>query len=196
MSKSLKMKDIIFIALLTAIYMIIYMATMMLIMFLGPFGHAISPGICALLAGAIIVFINRKIGKMWEYTIFTILIMGVFALMGGGYLPWILTSIIMAIIADLIASKSNKTSVLNLAIASGLMHVGQAWGSIIPSWFFLESYRSHWIERGQSVADMDAQIKFTSGLMGVISTILVFILAFVGVYVGYTILKKHLEKMK
>lgn len=190
------MKDVVFIALLTAVYMIIYALSMLLISLLGQFGHAISPGICALLSGAVIIFMNRKVGKMWEYTFFTLLVMGAFALMGGGYLPWVITSAATAVIADLIASRSNDTSIPKLAAASGIMHVGQAWGAIVPSTFFLDSYREHWIKRGMSPEDMDAGIRFTKGLMGALSSVVVFILAFVGVFLGYLILKGHLEKMK
>lgn len=196
MNNKLKMKDFVQIALLTAVYLLLYGAAMLIILPLGQLGHAVSPAACGLLSGAVIVFMNRKIGKMWEYTIFTFLIMGVFALMGGGYLPWIISSVAMAVIADLIASRSNQASVLRLGLASGLMHVGQAWGAIIPSTFFLDAYRSHWIERGMSPEAMDEQIRVTKGLMGLASTAFTFVLAFVGVLLGYLILKKHLEKRK
>ncbi len=196
MENRLKMKDIVFIALLTVIYLIFYMVSMFLIVALGQFGHAISPGICALLTGSVIIFMNRKIGKMWEYSIFTALVMAAFALMGGGYLPWIVSSMVTAVIADIIASRSNETSIPILAVASGIMHVGQAWGAIIPSTFFLDSYRSHWIERGMDPDEMDEMIRFTKGLMGLLSSVLVFILAVIGVFLGYLILRKHLEKMK
>ncbi len=196
MKNKLKLKDLVLIALLTVVYFLVYMAAMVVMTMMGPLGHSMSPGITALLAGAIIIFMNRKIGKMWEYTIFTILLMGSFTLIGAGYLPWYITSISMAVLADLIASKNKQTSINKIAVASGLIHVGQAWGAIIPSTFFLESYRSHWIERGMKAEEMDAMIKFTSGVLGFLSTVGVFIMAAAGVYLGYLILRKHLEKMK
>lgn len=196
MDRKLKMKDLILLALLTAVYMLIYMFSMAPVALLGPFGEAISPGICALLSGGILVFMNRKIGKMWEFTIFTLLVMGAFTLMGGGYLPWLITSVGMAVPADLLASRSGETPVWKLAVASGLMHVGQAWGAIVPASFFMESYRTHWIGRGVSPEKMDMMIRFSRGLMGVGATGVVFLLAFAGVYLGYLILCKHLEKMK
>ncbi len=194
--RRLKLKDIVLIALLTVVYFIIYMAVMTGTTMLGPFGHAISPGAASLFTGAIIIFMNRKIGKMWEYTLFTLLLMGAFALMGAGYLPWVISSVAMAVAADLIASRSNNTPIWKIAVAAGLMPVGQAWGAIIPSIFFLERYRSHWIERGVSPEEMDAMIKFTSGTMGLVSTIVVFVMGIAGVFVGYMMIRKHLEKMK
>ncbi len=196
MDRKLKIKDIVFIALLTAVYFLVYIAATASISLLGQFGHAISPGICALLTGAIIIFINRKVGKMWEYTIFTLLVMGLFALMGGGYLPWLITSLVAAIIADIIASRSKETSIPVLGVASGVLHVGQGLGAIIPATFFMDAYRSHWIKRGMSPEEMDAGIRFTKGLMGLLATGIIFLLAFAGIFLGYLILRKHLEKMK
>ena len=81
-----------------------------------------------------------------------------------------------------------------LAIASGLIHMGQAWGAIIPSMFFLESYRSTWISRGQKAAEMDAMIKYTAGTWGIVNSLIIFALAVLGVYIGYFILKKHFKE--
>ena len=145
----LKMKDFILLALLTALYIIVYFVAMTIISLMGPFGHAISPGVCGLLSGAILIFISRKIGKMWQFTLMELIIMGVFALMGAGYLPWFITSMIGAVLADVIASTSSKPSVLKVAIASGLIHVGNALGGIIPACFFAEQYMNEWIARGQ-----------------------------------------------
>ena len=65
MKNGFKMKDVVTIALLTALYMVFYMITMAIITPLGPFGHAISPGMCAVLTGSVLIFISRKVGKMW-----------------------------------------------------------------------------------------------------------------------------------
>lgn len=190
----LKMKDFVLLALLTALYIIVYFVSMMLISLMGPFGHAISPGICGLLSGAILIFISRKIGKMWQFTLMELIIMGVFALMGAGYLPWFITSMVGAVLADVIASMSNKPSVLKVAIASGLIHVGNALGGIIPACFFAEQYMNEWIARGQKPDQMLEMVKATQGTMGILATIIAFILSVIGVYIGYSILKGHLKE--
>lgn len=190
----LKMKDFVLLALLTALYIIVYFVSMMLISLMGPFGHAISPGICGLLSGAILIFISRKIGKMWQFTLMELIIMGVFALMGAGYLPWFITSMVGAVLADVIASMSNKPSVLKVAIASGLIHVGNALGGIIPACFFAEQYMNEWITRGQKPEQMLEMVKATQGTMGILATIIAFTLSVIGVYIGYSILKGHLKE--
>ncbi len=194
MTKQLKIKDILLIALLTAIYMLIYFATMLISTPLGAFGHAISSGISALFSGTVLYFMSKKVGKMWQFTLMTFLVMAIFTLMGAGYLPWLISSVTMAILADLLASRSRDTSVVKLAIASGLMHVGQAWGAIIPSIFFVEKYKEEWIQRGQTLKDMEDQIKYTAGTWGILSTGIVFCLAVAGIYLGYFILRKHFKE--
>ena len=141
-------------------------------------------------------FVTRKVGKFFQFTIMQAICMLIFSIMGAGYLPWFITSMVGAIIADLIASREEKPAVWKVAIASGTFHVGQAWGTMVPSWFFLESYKAEWIGRGQSPEAMDQMIRFTSGFMGVVSTLIVFALSFAGVFLGWLILRKHLKENK
>lgn len=192
--KMLKIKDVVMVALLTALYFIIYNIGGMLAMVFGPFGHAISPGVCGLLAGVVLYFVSRKVGKFLQFTVMQAIIMILFSIMGAGYIPWVITSMIGAIIADIIASREAKPAVWKLAIASGVFHVGQALGSIIPSMFFMESYKEDWIARGQTPEQMDAMIECATGVMGVLAVVVVFVLSFVGIYVGHAILKKHFAK--
>lgn len=194
MKNSLKIKDFVLIALLSALYLAIYMVSTIIISFMGPFGHAISPGICALFAGTLFYFMSRKLGKMWQFTILIGITMAIFTIMGAGYLPWLISSMTGAVLADIIASRSDRPSAHQLALASGLIHVGSALGAIIPSMFFVEKYRAEWIERGQSPEAMDAMISATQGTMGILATAVTFVLAVVGVYLGYFILRKHFRE--
>ena len=191
MNNKLKIKDFILIALLTAVYFIFYLVSMLPITLIGAFGHAISPGIAAILTGSVVYFMSRKVGKMWQFTIMTAIVMAAFALMGGGYLPWVLSSMVTAVIADLISSRGNDTPVFILALSFGLMQMGQAFGSIIPSWFFLDKYRADWIARGQTAEYMDNMIQYTAGIMGILASIVTFVLGFIGIYIGYFILRKQ-----
>ena len=192
----LKTKDVVMIALLTALYMIFYLVSSAITMVLGAFGHAISPGICALIAGSVLFFMTKKIGKFGQFTIMQGICMILFSIMGAGYLPWLITSMTAALIADIIASREKNPALWKVAVASGIFHVGQAWGSIIPSVFFVESYKEEWISRGQTPEAMDEMVKYTSGAMSVVSTLVVFVLAVIGVIIGYFILRKHFAKQE
>jgi energy-coupling factor transport system substrate-specific component len=192
--RKLKIKDVVMIALLTALYLVIYMIAGTVVMVFGAFGHSISSGVCGFLTGSVILFMSRKVGKFGQFTIMQAICMLLFAIIGAGYLPWLITSMAGAVIADLIASRSSNPPIWKVAAASGIFHVGQALGAIIPSWFFLESYRTEWIARGQTPEAMDEMIKYTSGFMGFVGAVIVFALSFGGVYLGNVILRKHLEK--
>ncbi|MCR4757523.1 MAG: MptD family putative ECF transporter S component [Butyrivibrio sp.] len=192
--KKLKIKDVVMVALLSALYLVIYMVAGSVAMVFGPFGHAISPGICGVFTGSIFLFLSRKVGKFGQYTIMQAICMIIYSIMGAGYLPWLITSMVAAVIADFIASRNNRVPVWKVACASGIYHVGQALGAIVPSWFFVESYKSEWIARGQTPEAMEEMVRFTGGFMGFVATVLVFALSFAGVYLGYLILRKHLEK--
>ena len=193
--KILKIKDVVMVALLTALYFIIYNIAGMLAMVFGAFGHAISPGICGLFCGIIMYFVSRKVGKFLQFTLMQAIIILLFIIMGAGYIPWVITSIVAAVIADIIASREANPPVWKLGIASGVFHVGQALGSIIPAMFFMESYKEDWIARGQTAEQMDDWVEAASGALGVIAIVVVFVLAFAGIYVGYALLKKHFEKI-
>ncbi len=192
--KKLKIKDIVMIALLSALYMVLYMVSGTAAMIFGPFGHAISPGICGVFTGTVIYFMTQKVGKFGQFTILQAICMILFSIMGAGYIPWVITSMLAAIIADFIASGEGKTATWRVAVASGVFHVGQAFGSIIPAMFFMESYKEDWIQRGQTAEAMDEIIRYVTGAMGVVATVVVFVLSVAGVYIGYLILRKHFER--
>ena len=190
----LKIKDVVMVALLTALYLLLYMVSGVSVMVLGAFGHAVSPGVCAVFAGTVMFFMTRKVGKFGQFTIMQAICMIVFSIMGAGYLPWLITSMVGALLADVIASRESKPAAWKVAVASGLFHVGQAFGTIIPCTFFVDSYREEWIGRGQTPEAMDQMIKYTSGAMAIVSTLVVFTLSVIGVFLGYIILRKRFEK--
>lgn len=192
--KMLKIKDVVMVALLTALYFVVYNIAAMLSLIFGPFGRAISPGICSLLTGVIIYFVSRKVGKFLQFSLMQAILMILFGIIGAGYIPWVITSMVGAVIADIIASRESKPAVWKVAVASGFFHVGQALGSIVPAMFFMESYKAEWIARGQTPEQMDEMIKASTGAMAVIGTVLVFALSVAGIYIGHLILRKHFEK--
>ena len=131
---------------------------------------------------------------MWQFTILSAVLMAVTALMGGGYLPWLLTTMTGAIIADFFASRSNKPKIATLALASGIMHVGQSLGAVLPAVLFLEKFRSDWIARGQSAEYMDTYIQYITGISGFLALVLTFVLSAAGVYLGHLFLNKHFNQ--
>ncbi|UYO99443.1 MptD family putative ECF transporter S component [Oceanotoga sp. DSM 15011] len=190
-----KTKDYVFLGITGALYTALYFVIIMSFyaIGLGAFFHIISPGIFALIGGTIITFIVSKCSKFGTFTILSIIIMILMSLFGGGYLPWILTSLTTAILADIISFKFGYKKTLTLGISYGILSVGQAMGSIIPVWFFVDSYKETFEKRGMTPEGMNEMINAAKGIMGFYALILVFILAFIGILIGKAILKKHFE---
>jgi hypothetical protein len=53
---------------------------------------------------------------------------------------------------------------------------------------------NEWIARGQKPEQMLAMVKAAQGTMGILATIITFVLSVIGVYIGYSILKGHLKE--
>lgn len=187
----MKTKDYIFIGMITIISLVIYMLAMGIASLAGTFGSGISPGIFGLLAGTIFVYICYQYPKKGIFTIYTIVLMTIFSLMGGVYLPWLVTSITSAIIADILLNFLGFNKILPQILAWSLMQLGSAAGQWIPIWFFANSFRKSWTGRGQDSASMDAMINYAKGGWGVLSVLLVFTLSSIGVLIGRKILKKY-----
>lgn len=190
----LKTKDYIFLGMATVLSLVIYMIAMVLSSFLGTFGHSISPGVWGLLVGIVFVYICYNFNKFGVFTVFITTHMIIFSVMGGAYLPWWITALTGAVLADLVLKVFGYRNFISQCLALCLINIGSACGSWIPIIFFAESYKSDWIARGQSAEAMDASIKYGSGswlLLGICSII---ILSSIGVLIGRTILKKYQKK--
>ncbi len=113
-SKWYKVKDFVFLGIVTAIYVVAYSAIGGLTAALNALGHAFSPAIFSLIGGTIILFLVYKVPKLGILTLQTLLVHGLIAVLGMAYLPWFITSIIGALIADGIAATSQyKNTIKN-----------------------------------------------------------------------------------
>lgn len=193
MNKKLKTKDYISLALYAALYIALYFISMAICSLFGSMVHSFSTAVQGLIAGPLIYFVAHKIGKMWQFTIFSAIYMAIFTLMGSGYLPWVITTMTGAVIADLLVSKTNNPSTLKLGFANGIMVMGCQWGQTIPVWFFLDKFKEEWIARGVSPADMELMVAGSQGMMGILASVACIVGGIAGIYLGHAILKKHLR---
>ena len=190
----LKTKDYIFLGMATVLSLVIYMIAMVLSSFLGAFGHSISPGIWGLLGGVVFVYICYNFNKFGIFTVFIALHMIIFSIMGGSYLPWWITSLTGAILADLVLKIVGYNNIISQCLALSLINIGSACGAWIPIVFFADSYKSDWVARGQSVEAMDASIKYGSGSWLLLGIFIVIVLSSLGVIIGRKILNKYQRK--
>lgn len=191
---NLKVKDYVFLGIVGALYSVLFFAITFgasYIAMLGAFGHVISPAFFALIGGTIIVFIAHKCGKFPAYTILSLITMFLTIIMGSFYLPWFLTVTIATLMADLISKKRGYSDNLALYTSFSLMTTGQIIGGIIPVWFFVDAYRTDWIQRGMTPEGMDEMIHAASGVNGIYAIIIGIIMAIIGITIGRKLLEKH-----
>ena len=188
---TLKTKDYIFLGMATVLSLVVYMIAMAISSLLGTFGHSISPGFWGLLAGIIFVYICYNYQKFGIFTVFIVIHMIIFSVMGGAYLPWWVSSITGALLADIVLRIFGYDNVVSQCVALSLITIGSACGAWIPIIFFVDSYKSNWIARGQSVEAMDASIKYGSGSWLILGVICIIALSCIGVLIARKILKKY-----
>ena len=154
----------------------------------GAFGHSISPGILDYyLESYLFILVITTLEKNFYYLHNSFVI--IFTLMGGAYLPWFISSISTAILADIILSVFGYDRAIPQVVSWALMQLGSAAGQWIPIWFFTDRFRQDWIDRGQSAATMDAMIHYAVGIWGIISVLVVASLSMIGVLIGRKVLK-------
>ncbi|ERK57203.1 hypothetical protein HMPREF1983_01170 [Gemella bergeri ATCC 700627] len=192
----LKTKDYIFLGMTTVLSIVVYVIAMMISSMFGAFGHSVSPGVWGLLAGTIFVYLCYNYNKFGIFTIFIIIHMIIFSLMGGAYIPWLISSISAAFLADIILKVMGHANVIAQCLALSLINIGFACGAWIPIIFFADSYKSDWVKRGQTAEAMDASIKYGSGHWMIIGAVVIIALSSLGVLIGRKILKKYQKNQK
>lgn len=193
-----KTKDFVSIGMLVTTYMVVFMLIGAVSGFLLPgLAHAFSPAVMALFFGGIVVlFLVNKVPKLGVLSIFSFVLMLFISIFGMGYLPWFISVMVGAILADLLAHTSKYKSKTKNAIAYGLMMVGHSAGGIIPVWFFVESYKTEWLERGMTQEQMQESINSALGYVGVSVLVVSFLGGFLGIYIAYAVLAKHFKKQE
>ena len=171
----------------TVIYFVLSVIGMIVAPLFGPFGEAVSPGITGVFTGSVFFFLSRRVGRLGQFTVVSLITMCVYSLMGGMYLPWFISVVVMSVLADWLASRGKQVPVWQVAIAAGMVTIGSVFGAVIPCWFFMQSYRDYWLAHNETVETMDKVIKYTSGLMGLVTTLVTFALSVIGVYIVYLI---------
>lgn len=192
-----KTKDFVFTGIIAAIYTALSLIVGVVSNTVMPVvAHAFSSSVVALLfGGVIILFLIKQVPKFGVLSLLFFVLMLIFTLLGMGYLPWFLSSMTGAVLADLIAATSQYQSRWKNALGYGIMQVGLAAGGIIPAWFFADSFRKTWVEKGMSDTGMiEESIQLYTSYMGGVILLTSFLGGFFGIYVGYKILEKHFRE--
>ncbi|GAU75838.1 MptD family putative ECF transporter S component [Fusibacter sp. 3D3] len=193
-SELFQIKDFILIGVLSAVFFAVYMVIAMVTAMASPVVHIFSPAINGIVGGIIYLLLISKIPKKGVFTISTIIVMVLFQFTGGGYLPWFITTLLSAVIADLICMPTRYSHFKSIALGFGIMITGQALGNVIPVVIFAESFRNDFISRGVDPAFLDPMIQFIEGPMSIVILVISFAGGVFGMLLGKRLLNKHFKK--
>jgi energy-coupling factor transport system substrate-specific component len=190
-----KIRDYVLIGVFSAINAVLIALGGMITAVMGPIYHIVmSTAIAGLMNGTIILILAKKTNVKWLFTIIYFITMIIFQMIGQGYLPWVATTLISAVFADLVSIKSNYKNNIFLAVSHGLTIIGLACGSIIPVLLFAEKFKNDFVSRGVEASYLDNIISFYKGYMTLGVIVMSFIFGLLGIFIGNRLLKKHFEK--
>lgn len=192
--KKWKISDFVLIGLLAAVDAAVIYGVGMLTAVLTPIMHVFGPSITALLMGTVALFIVKKVRRFGAMTLFQSLSVALFALTGMGSVVCLVCVIMGSFIADIFITKTGfKTA--SISIGHGLSHAAYFFGGCFPMLFFLEREINQWVEMGLSEEAIQEYVRFFTGGFVALGTIVALICGVLGVYVGKTLLKRHLKGM-
>lgn len=194
-SKNNKIKDYILIGILSAVNVVIMMVVGIFALILGPiYLVSLHAAVGGLVSGTLILLLAKKTDVKWLFTIVYTITLLIFQLMGMGYLPWQLTTMVTAILADLISNRYRYNNIKLLAISHGVSIAGQALGKILPVFLFADKFKNNFLAKGIDPIYMNKMINFVKGPMSIVVIIFGFCFGVVGIYLGQFIFKKHFER--
>lgn len=194
---SFKTKDFVLLGIMVAMYFVLYMVIGFLIVFILPgLSYFIAMPIMGIFNGVVITFVFYKIPKMWVLTLFSLILLLIFTLLGMMYLPMFISVILGAIIGDFIANLSAYKSRFKNAIAYGLSVLGMAGSMVFTIWYSTSYYTKTVLSVGATPEMVNLAIKASAGLLGVFTLAIAFFGAFFGIYLGYAVLEKHFNKQE
>lgn len=189
-----QVKDFILTGVLTALFTALYLAIAMATALAGPVVHVFSPILMALSGGVIYLLLASKVPKKFILTISTLIFMILMQLMGSGYLPWFITSVLSALIADGICIAYGYKNIKAIACGFGFMVVGQMLGNVLPVLLFANQFRETFVSGGADAAFLDRMIEFIQGPVSILLVSISFISGVIGIYVGQRLMHKHFIK--
>lgn len=188
----LKGRDFITLGIFSVIFIILYMACVML-MSMTAYTHLLSCALGSLVAAPVYMLLRVKTPKTGAIIIFGIVFGVVLFAMGSGW-PIFVCSVVGAAIAELIARTSSYKSYTKETIGYRIMMLLIAVGSFAP----LIAMRDQYLQLASSNgvdADYYQQIaEATTGPFLVIALVVTIVTALIGAFIARGMFKKHFVK--
>lgn len=195
--KRLKLKDYILLGLLSVVGIVVYMLSVgiaaVAILPFGTVGYLLSNGIFGLLGGCVFLFMCSRVSAPGTMTVFTVILVLALAMIGGGYLPFVISTLLAAVLADLILFRLGYTKAAAQYIAWPLFQLGILFGTMVPVWLFSQRFADDLLARGSAQTLVEDQIRYSQGGWAVACIIFTVALSLLGVWLARRILKKYLQ---
>jgi energy-coupling factor transport system substrate-specific component len=189
MNKKLEVKDLIAMGIFSAIYIVVFLAVIM-VSGLVPVVYLFSGAIGAVVLGTVYMLYLSKVGKR-----FSVLILGVIftTLLGAQVGVWTMfvTGYSMAILAELIASKGKYKS-FTLNMVSFIFFSFMPFGVYGAFWLLRDTMLESAKVYGEAHAQRLSELTTTPMLFALIAATIAG--AIIGAYIGKKLLKRHFKK--
>lgn len=188
----LNSKDLITIAIFSVLFAVVFFIPAMTLGML-PVTTPFFIPIAMIPNGIIWGYLRVKVPKAWAILVQCIVyVLMVFVLGAGWYV--LVSSILGGIVAELVARigkyKNFNINVLSYALMGAILNLG----SFAPILVSADSYAKYCIEKGLSVEYVDKLLAVMSPSMLLLSTVLTLMGAWLGMWLGKIMLKKHFVK--
>lgn len=188
-TNKLQAKDLVTVGIYAAIYLVI--TVVLSFLSLVPIFHPLLSIICPIAGSIPFMLFLTKTKKFGMITIMGI-IMGVVMLLTGMGYYCLITGLVAALLADLVAKSGNYVSSKKSVLASGVFSLWYI-GNYLAVFITREAHYQHVIE-GYGKTYADAYMSFYPNWMLIVLLVACFISGLIGGVLGRKILKKHFKK--
>ena len=190
--KQLKMHELIFTGVYTAIYFLIVSIVKVVLKFTVPvFDSLFLPAVAAIFSGIIYLLLLQKVPRLGGISVMGS-VFGLLFLVTGHFPLSVVPSFVCAILADLIqykwkASEKLRTMVSYIVFSFGLI------GPLLPLWFMKNAYVDSLVRRGKDAAYIEYVFAPITTVSLIVCVLSIIIGSIAGIYFGRKLIAKHFQ---
>lgn len=191
-SNKLQIKDLVMIGILSAIYFVLNLVVMVS-GGITPLLWVFMPPILSVLCGVVYMLLAVKVQKTGAVFIMGIITGLIYVSTGQFTLVLLLTFGIGCLIAEIIRKITSYNSIKGNILSYAFFSLGMV-GSPLPIWIFRDSFLNQMVSQGLPEEYVNTLNSLTPNWVLILMIVLTFLLAFIGGFIGKSVLRKHFEK--
>ncbi|WP_207941199.1 hypothetical protein DOK78_001277 [Enterococcus sp. DIV2402] len=190
--KKLKMQELIFTGVYTAIYFFVVAIVMVVLKLAVPvFDSLLLPAASALFSGIIYLLLLQKVPRFGGISVMGG-VFGLLFLITGHFALSFIPSFVCAILADFIQYRWNADEKLRTLVSYTVFSFGLT-GPLLPMWFMKNAYVDSLIRRGKDADYINYVFTPITTTGFVVCVVSVIICSIAGIYIGRKLLTKHFQ---